>query len=385
MNIDSKLPDVGTTIFTVISALAQQQGAINLGQGFPDYDGPDYLCARLAHYVREGFNQYPPMIGVEALREQISLKVQRLYDRRVSADSEITVVPGATEALFCAIMASVKPGDEVIVFDPAYDSYEPAVQLAGGKTIHISLQPPRFSIDWQQVKDAINPRTRMIILNSPHNPTGAVFSAGDLASLAELVRETSILLLADEVYEHLVYDGMSHQSLLLIEELYQRAFVVSSFGKTFHVTGWKTGYCVAPPLLTAELRKVHQFVTFVGVTPVQWALADFMQAEPDYCLQLAGFYQAKRDLFCSALSDSGFELTPSAGTYFQLADYSQITAKQDCDMAEWLTKEVKVAAIPISVFCETPSEHRYVRFCFAKQDDTLLEAAARLSGIQNRA
>lgn len=381
MNIDSKLPDVGTTIFTVISALAQQQGAINLGQGFPDYDGPDYLRERLAHYVREGFNQYPPMIGVEALREQIARKVHRLYDRKVSTDSEVTVVPGATEALFCAIMASVKPGDEVIVFDPAYDSYEPAVQLAGGKAIHIALQPPQFCIDWQQVKDAITPRTRMIILNSPHNPTGAVLSGGDLESLAELVRDTNILLLADEVYEHLVFDGMSHQSLLLIEELYQRAFVVSSFGKTFHVTGWKTGYCVAPPLLSAELRKVHQFVTFVGVTPVQWALADFMQAEPDYCLQLAGFYQAKRDLFRTALNDSGFQITPSSGTYFQLADYSQISEKNDCDMAEWLTKEVKVAAIPVSVFCAAPVEHRYVRFCFAKQDDTLLEAAERLSSI----
>lgn len=381
MNIDSKLPGLGTTIFTVISALAQQQGAINLGQGFPDYDGPDYLRERLAHYVREGFNQYPPMIGVEVLREQIALKVQRLYDRRVSTDSEVTVVPGATEALFCAIMASVKPGDEVIVFDPAYDSYEPAVQLAGGKTIHIALQPPQFSVDWQQVKDAINPRTRMIILNSPHNPAGAVLSGDDLDTLAALVRDTNILLLADEVYEHLVFDGRAHQSMLLHDELYQRAFVVSSFGKTFHVTGWKTGYCVAPPLLSAELRKVHQFVTFVGVTPVQWALADFMKEQPDYCLQLAGFYQAKRDLFCAALADSGFQITPSSGTYFQLADYSQISAKQDRDMAEWLTREVKVAAIPISVFCKKPIEHRYVRFCFAKQDDTLLEAASRLSGI----
>lgn len=381
MNIESKLPNVGTTIFTVISALAQQQGAINLGQGFPDYDGPPYLRQRLAHYVSEGFNQYPPMIGVQALREQIVLKVQRLYDRAVSADSEVTVVPGATEALFCAITATVKAGDEVIVFDPAYDSYEPAVQLAGGKTIHIALQAPQFSIDWQAVKDAINPRTRLIILNSPHNPAGSVLSADDLATLAELVRDTDILLLADEVYEHLVYDGLSHQSMLLHDELYQRAFVVSSFGKTFHVTGWKTGYCIAPPLLSAELRKVHQFVTFVGVTPVQWALADFMQAEPDYCLQLSDFYQAKRDLFCNALSASGFQITPSSGTYFQLADYSQISDKQDRDMAEWLTKEVKVAAIPISVFCEAPSEHRYVRFCFAKQDDTLLEAASRLSGI----
>ncbi|MFK7730655.1 MAG: pyridoxal phosphate-dependent aminotransferase [Pseudomonadales bacterium] len=381
MNIDSKLPDVGTTIFTVISALAQQQGAINLGQGFPDYDGPDYLRERLAHYVNEGFNQYPPMIGVEALREQIALKVQRLYDRQVSTDAEVTVVPGATEALFCAIMACVKSGDEVIVFDPAYDSYEPAVQLAGGKTIHLALQPPQFSIDWQQVKDAINPRTRMIIINSPHNPAGSVLSAQDLATLAELVRNTNILILADEVYEHLVYDDLSHQSMLLHDELYQRAFVVSSFGKTFHVTGWKTGYCVAPPLLSAELRKVHQFVTFVGVTPIQWALADFMKTEPEYCLTLSDFYQNKRDLFCNALSDSGFQVSPSSGTYFQLADYSQISDKQDQHMAEWLTKEVKVAAIPISVFCEAPFEHRYVRFCFAKQDDTLLEAAARLSHI----
>ncbi len=381
MNIDSKLPDIGTTIFSVMSALAQQNDAINLGQGFPDYDGPAYLRERLAHYVRDGFNQYPPMTGVEALREQIALKVQRLYDRPVSADSEVTVVPGATEALFCAIMATVNAGDEVIVFDPAYDSYEPAVRLAGGKTIHLALKAPEFTVDWQQVRDAINQRTRMIILNSPHNPTGSVLSPDDLVHLADLVRDTNIVLLADEVYEHLVYDGLSHQSLLLVDELYERAFVVSSFGKTFHVTGWKTGYCIAPPLLSAQLRKVHQFVTFVGVTPIQWALADFMRAEPDYCLQLAGFYQAKRDLFCNALVGSGFQITPSSGTYFQLADYSQISDRNDRAMCEWLTKEVKVAAIPISVFCAAPLSHQYVRFCFAKQDNTLLKAAKRLASL----
>lgn len=379
--IDSKLPHVGTTIFTVISQLAQDCGAINLGQGFPDYDGPELLRERLAYYVREGFNQYAPMAGVLKLREQIALKVEQLYGRRVCADREVTVVPGATEGLYCAITACVRPGDEVIVFDPAYDSYEPAVELCGGRAIHIPLLPPDFAIDWQRVKEAVSARTRIIILNSPHNPTGAILSAQDLSELADIVRDTDIFLLSDEVYEHLVYDGLAHQSLLRHEELAERAFVVSSFGKTYHVTGWKTGYCVAPPALTVELRKVHQYVTFVGITPIQWALADFMEACPEHCTELPVFYQRKRDIFCDAMAGSRFRFTPTPGTYFQLMDYSEISDRGDQDMAEWLTREQGVAAIPISVFYQSPPDCRYVRFCFAKEDETLKRAAQKLSEI----
>ena len=381
MQINSKLPDVGTTIFTVISQMAQDYGAINLGQGFPDYDGPELLRQRLSHYVHNGFNQYAPMTGVPKLRQQIAKKVENLYGSKVCADREVTVVPGATEGLYCAITACVRPGDEVIVFDPAYDSYEPSINLSGGRAVHIPLLPPDFTVDWQKVKDAITPKTRMIILNNPHNPSGAVLTAEDLSILAELVRDSEILLLSDEVYEHLVFDGRSHQSLLCSNELAERAFVVSSFGKTYHVTGWKTGYCVAPPALTEELRKVHQYVTFVGITPIQWALADFMEACPNHCAELAGFYQRKRDIFCDSMKLSRFQFTPSPGTYFQLMDYSAISDMNDRDMAEWLTREKGVAAIPVSVFYDSPIDSRYVRFCFAKQDDTLREAADLLCQI----
>jgi methionine transaminase len=376
--IKSKLPHVGTTIFTVISQMAQEHGAINLGQGFPDYDGPQMLRDRLSHYTQNGFNQYSPMTGVPKLRQQIALKVAQLYGRTVCPDQEVTVVPGATEGIYCAITACIRPGDEVIVFDPAYDSYEPSIELSGGKTIHIPLLPPDFAIDWQRVADAVGSKTRMIILNSPHNPSGAVLTAEDLSTLADIVRDTDILLLADEVYEHLVFDGQLHQSLLRNAELAERAFVVSSFGKTYHVTGWKTGYCVAPPALTAELRKVHQYVTFVGVTPIQWALADFMEANPQHCADLSVFYQNKRDIFCSELSGSAFRYKPTAGTFFQLVDYSDISDLDDMGMAQWLTREKGVAAVPISVFYQTPPDCRYIRFCFAKQDDTLREAAKLL-------
>lgn len=378
----SRLPNVGTTIFTTISALAEEHNAINLGQGFPDYDGPDYLRERLAYHVMNGRNQYPPMAGVLSLREQISRKVNDLYGRNVDPSSEVTVVPGATEALFCAIMATVRAGDEVIVFDPAYDSYAPAIQLAGAKDIHIPLQAPSFQIDWQRVKDTVNSRTRMIVLNSPHNPTGAVLSPEDLDELAALVRNTNIILLSDEVYEHLVFDDANHQSLLSREELAERSFVVSSFGKTYHVTGWKTGYCIAPELLTRELRKVHQFVTFVGVTPIQLALADMMAHRPQHCVELASFYQAKRDLFANALQASKFRLTPAPGTYFQLVDYSELSSLGDMEFASWLTTQAKVAAVPVSCFYQQPpAAQKLVRFCFAKHDDTLLKAAALLSRL----
>ncbi len=379
----SKLPNVGTTIFTTMSQLAAEVGAINLSQGFPDFDGPQALREAVTRAVMDGRNQYAPMTGLPALREQVAVKVRSLYGRELSADSEITITPGATQAIFCAIHAVVRAGDEVIVFDPCYDSYEPAVELAGGVCIHQSLSLPDFSIDWQKLADAITPRTRMIVLNTPHNPSGALIDGADLERLAALVRERDIYLLSDEVYEHLVFDGREHASVLRHEELYQRAFVISSFGKTYHVTGWKTGYVVAPPNLTAELRKVHQYVSFTGVTPLQWALAEFMAAHPEHVRELPAFYQAKRDLFCDLLSGSRFGFTRTAGTYFQLADYSAIRPDlDDVAMAQWLTREHGVASIPISVFYQSPPANlRLVRFCFAKQEETLRQAAERLCAI----
>lgn len=379
----SKLPQVGTTIFTRMSQLAAECGAINLSQGFPDYDGPDALREAVGRHVMAGANQYAPMTGLPALREQLALKVQQLYGRSVSANDEVTVTPGATQAIFCAVQAVVRNGDEVIVFGPCYDSYEPAVQLAGGVCVHQALRLPDFSIDWPALEAAIGPRTRMIIINSPHNPSGALLSADDLERLWKLVRDRDIYLLSDEVYEHLVFDGRRHESVLRHADLYQRAFVIGSFGKTYHVTGWKTGYVIAPPALTAELRKVHQFVSFTAVTPLQWALAEFMAAHPEHLAELPGFYQAKRDLFCSLLAESRFAFTPTPGTYFQLADYSAIRPDlDDVAMAEWLTREHGVAVIPVSVFYQNPpADLRLVRFCFAKRDETLREAAARLAAI----
>lgn len=379
----SKLPAVGTTIFTTMSQLAVQTGAINLSQGFPDFDGPEALREALARHVAAGHNQYAPMTGLPALREQIALKVQRLYGRNVSADSEVTVTPGATQAIFCAIQALIHPGDEAIVFDPCYDSYDPSVVLAGGRCIHVPLAEGSFAIDWQRLEAALSPRTRLIILNTPHNPSGALISRDELDRLAALIRDRDILIVSDEVYEHLVFDGRQHASVLAHDELYARAFVVSSFGKTYHVTGWKTGYVVAPPALSAELRKVHQYVSFCGVTPLQCALADFMAACPEHVAELPAFYQAKRDLFCDLLAGSRFTFTRTPGTYFQLADYSAIRPDlDDVAMAQWLTREHCVAAIPVSVFSERPDPaQRLVRFCFAKREDTLRQAAEKLSAI----
>ena len=378
---DTKLPKVGTTIFSVMSALAQTHGALNLSQGFPDFDGPEALLDRVAFHLRDGRNQYPPMTGVPTLRAAIADKVRDLYGRVVNETDEVTVTSGATEALFCAIHAVVRPGDEVIVFDPAYDSYEPAVELAGGRCVHLQLRAPDFAVDWDAVRDAITSRTRMIIVNSPHNPTGSVFTAADLDALEALVEETGIYLLADEVYEHIVFDGKAHQSLLLRDALAARAFVVSSFGKTYHVTGWKVGYCVAPPALSAEFRKVHQYVTFTTITPVQLALADFLAAHPEHHLALPAFYQAKRDLLVELLAPSQLRLAPSSGTYFQLADYSAISDEVDVDFVRRLTVEHGVAAIPVSVFYDAPPQDRVLRLCFAKDDDTLRAAAERLCAI----
>ena len=379
----SKLPAVGTTIFTTMSQLAAQTGAINLSQGFPDFDGPETLREALARHVAAGHNQYAPMTGLPALREQIAVKIERLYGRKVSADSEVTVTPGATQAIFCAIQALIHPGDEAIVFDPCYDSYDPSVTLAGGRCIHVPLAEGSFAIDWQRLEAALSPRTRLIILNTPHNPSGALISRDELDRLAALIRDRDIHILSDEVYEHLVFDGRQHASVLAHDELYARALVVSSFGKTYHVTGWKTGYVVAPPALSAELRKVHQYVSFCGVTPLQYALADFMAACPEHVAELPAFYQAKRDLFCDLLAGSRFTFTRTPGTYFQLADYSAIRPElDDVAMAQWLTREHGVAAIPVSVFSERPDPaQRLVRFCFAKREDTLRQAAEKLSAI----
>jgi methionine aminotransferase len=318
------------------------------------------------------------MTGMPKLREQIALKAERMYGCRVNAGTEVTVTSGATEALFAAIAATVRSGDEVIVLDPCYDSYEPAIDLAGGRTVHVALRLGDFSVDWQRVKDAITPKARMILVNSPHNPTGAVFSAADLDTLAEITRGTEILVLSDEVYEHIVFDGQDHQSVLRHAELATRSFVVSSFGKTYHCTGWKVGYCIAPPVLSAEFRKVHQYLTFCTFQPAQWAFAELLERDPQHYLDLPKFYQAKRDHFRELLAASRFRLLPVSGAYFQLVDYSAISDKDDLNFSEWLIREAGVAAIPVSAFYETPPNSRLVRFCFAKNDDTLAAAAERL-------
>jgi methionine aminotransferase len=360
-----------------------ETGAINLSQGFPDFDGPDALREAVARHVMEGHNQYAPMAGLPALREQVARKVATLYGRTVDAEQEITITPGATQAIFCAIQSVVRNGDEVIVFDPCYDSYAPSVALAGGRCVHVPLALPGFGIDWDRLQAALTPRTRAIVLNTPHNPSGSLAGRDTLDRLAALIRDHDIYLISDEVYEHLVFDGAEHASVLTHDELYARAFVISSFGKTYHVTGWKTGYVIAPRALSSELRKIHQYVSFCGVTPLQWALADFMAAHPEHVTELPAFYQAKRDLFCDLLDSSKWTFTRAAGTYFQLADYSAIRDDvSDVEMAEWLTREHGVAAIPISVFYqEAPKDLRLVRFCFAKREETLQLAAEKLCAI----
>ncbi len=375
----SKLPRVGTTIFTQMSQLASAHAALNLGQGFPDFEVPPFLLEALARAMRAGHNQYAPMSGVPVLREAIAAKIAQLYGRRVDAAAEITVTSGATEAIFCAVQAVVHSGDEVIVLDPCYDSYEPAIELAGARAVHVPLVEPDFQVDWQRVRAAITPRTRMLIVNSPNNPTGAAFSAADLDALAEVLRGTAVIVLADEVYEHIVFDAQVHQSVLRHPELAARSFVVSSFGKTYHCTGWKLGYCVAPPTLSTEFRKVHQYVTFCSFNPAQWAIAEMLRVHPEHHLELPAFYQEKRDRFRALLAATRFELRPVAGTYFQLADYSAISDLDDLAFCRWLAVEKGVAAIPLSPFYATPpAAQRLVRFCFAKSDATQVAAAERL-------
>lgn len=377
----SKLPNVGLTIFSEMSALANATGAINLSQGFPNFDGPEALLERVQFHINHGANQYAPMAGDLRLRTAIANKIARCYDRTVNPDTEVTVTSGATEAIFAAISAVVSPGDEVIVFDPAYDSYVPAIELNGGHPIHIPHYPPKFQIDWDQIKAACTPKTRLLILNTPHNPSGQVLSAEDITELRKLVQNTNLLILSDEVYEHIIFDGQAHQSMSRWPDLAERSFIVSSFGKTYHVTGWKLGYCVAPPALTDELRKVHQYVTFCSPNPMQQAIADFMESHPTHDETLASFYQEKRDQVCAALAKTPFGLTPAAGTYFQLIDYRQVSQLDDLAFCHWLTKTVGVAAIPLSPFYANGAQTGYVRLCFAKTAEVLSQAAQKLEKL----
>lgn len=382
VQLPNKLPTIGTSIFTQMTQLAQQTGALNLSQGFPDFDSPPQLLDALKNFASQGFQQYAPMQGLPALREQGALSIQQRYGWLPDVTSEIAITPGATAAIFCVIQAVVQAGDEVIVFDPCYDSYDPATRLAGGLCIHVPLQAD-FCIDWQRFKDAISAKTRLVIINFPHNPSGAVISAHNLKTLYDIIEPYNILVLSDEVYEYLVFDGQPYASVLGLPELAARSFMIGSFGKTFHVTGWKTGYVVATPELMQAFLKVHQYVNFCGVTPIQHALATFMQQHPEHINQLASFYQAKRDLFGQLLEPSAFKLLPSRGTYFQLLDYSAIRNDlNDVAMSQWLVHEHGIATIPISVFYEQPiQDQRLIRLCFAKTEATLQQAAQRLCQI----
>lgn len=377
----SKLPGTDTTIFTVMSKMASDFDAINLSQGFPDFDGPPELMERLSWHISHGHNQYAPLAGVPALKQQIARKVHRLYGAEAEPEHQVTVTPGATEALYCAITACVHPGDEVIVFDPAYDTYAPCVSLNGGTTRHIPMNYPDFAIDWPRVGETINDRTRLIILNSPHNPSGTMWGEEDIRELRRVIEGKNILLVSDEVYEHITFGGRDHLSLLRYPDLAERAFCISSFGKTLHVTGWRIGYCVAPAPLMQEFLKIHQFINFSTNTPMQYALADYLGEYHSRSLELSSFYLKKRNLFNELLSKTRFEVIPSQGTYFQLADYSALSEEPDIRFAERLTKEHKVAVIPVSVFYQEPPDQRIVRFCFAKHDETLEQAAQRLASI----
>jgi len=380
----SKLPDVGTTIFTIVSRRARELGALNLGQGFPDYDIDPRLAALVAEAMRTGHNQYAPMEGTPELRARIALKLRACYGIEADPDTEITVTQGATEAIYSAVQAAIGPGEEAIAFDPAYDSYEPAVRLAGGRCVRLPLEPPGFRYDWDRVRAALNERTRLVLLNSPSNPACTVAGADDLAALAAAIRGRDVLVLSDEVYEHVVFDGARHHSVLGHAELRDKSFAVFSFGKTLHATGMRIGYCVAPRALTAELRKVHQFNTFSIATPLQQAIAAYLTEQPDGWRGLAQFFQAKRDRLRAALATSGFRLPPAQGTYFQLLDFSEFAPPDDMAFAERLLTEGGVASIPLSPFYAVPPPLPYLRLCIAKRDDTLDEAAARLAAFAAR-
>ncbi|MFL9927339.1 pyridoxal phosphate-dependent aminotransferase [Herbaspirillum lusitanum] len=381
-NIVSKLPNVGTTIFTVMSALASERGAVNLGQGFPDFNCDPALVQAVTGAMQDGLNQYPPMAGVQVLREAIAQKVKALYGYAYDPVSEITVTAGATQGVLTSVLCAVHAGDEVIVLEPAYDCYVPAIELAGGIPVFVQMTVDAngFSVPWDKVAAAVTPRTRMIMVNTPHNPTGTVLKAADIQALADIVRGTDILILSDEVYEHMVFDQQPHESLSRHPELAQRSFINSSFGKTYHVTGWKVGYVAAPAALIAEFRKVHQFNVFTVNTPVQYGLAAYMKNPAPY-LDLPAFYQRKRDLFRDGLKNTRFKLLPSEGTYFQCVEYGAISDLPEAEFSKWLTTEIGVAAIPVSAFYNTPKESGIVRFCFAKKDETLQLALDRLARL----
>ncbi|MCU0931301.1 MAG: pyridoxal phosphate-dependent aminotransferase [Serpentinimonas sp.] len=383
-SLQSRLPNVGTTIFTVMSALAAETGAVNLGQGFPDFEADPRLLNEVTQAMLQGHNQYPPMAGIVPLRNAIAAKVASVYGRSYDAGSEITVTAGATQAILTAILAIVHPGDEVIVLEPCYDSYVPNIELAGGVVVRVPLTPGTFRPDFALIAQAMTPRTRAILINSPHNPSGTVWSRQDMLQLQELLAPTNVVLISDEVYEHMVFDGAPHESAARYPGLAARAFIVSSFGKTYHVTGWKVGYVLAPAPLMAEFRKVHQFNVFTVNTPVQYALAAYLQDPAPY-LNLPAFYQRKRDLFRQGLGGTRFRLLPSEGTYFQCADISELAVPErdlpEADFCQWLTREIGVAAIPLSAFYGNGFDQKLIRFCYAKRDDTLQNALQRLARL----
>jgi methionine aminotransferase len=379
--VTSKLPDASTSIFAVMSKLSTEEKAINLSQGYPDFPSSPELIALVSKAMKEGFNQYAPMPGIYSLREAISDKIETLYGTSYDPETEITVTAGATQAIYTIITSLVQKDDEVIIFAPAYDCYDPTIRLNGGKTIELELKAPDFKVDWNEVKAAISEKTRMIIINTPHNPTGSVLSQQDMLTLQELVKDTKIMILSDEVYEHLIYDGLEHQSIARFPGLAERSFLVASFGKTFHNTGWKMGYCAGPSALMKEFRKVHQFNVFSVNHPVQKALATYLEDKEHY-LCLPKFFQAKRDLFLDAIKDSKFSFTPSSGTYFQLLDFSGISKENDMELAKKWTREQKLASIPVSAFYNKRTDHKVLRFCFAKSDETLLRGAAILNAIE---
>ena len=381
MHIQSKLPNVGTTIFTEMSVLAQQHNAINLGQGFPDFAMSPVLTGLVNEAMQKGQNQYVHMNGLPALRERLAEKVQKLYNNSINANDEITVTPGGTYAIYTAFTTILQKGDEVIIFEPAYDSYIPNIEINGAIAVPVSLKFPDYHIDWNEVKQKINPRTKAIIINSPHNPTGSLLSVDDMNQLSGLVEGTDIFIISDEVYEHLVFDDKKHISVLQFPELYKRSFVCFSFGKTYHCTGWKMGYCIAPPPLMAEFRKVHQFNCFTCNSPMQFALAEFLKEENEYG-QLGKFISAKRDFFADAMKATPFKPLPSYGSYFQLYSYDGVSNENEKDFAVKLIKEYGVATIPVSAFYQSKQENKVLRFCFAKKEETLAEAAKRLIHVQ---
>ncbi len=378
--IHSKLPNVGTTIFTIMSKLATEHKAINLSQGFPDFFCSEELIQLVNEAMLKGHNQYPPMAGLPALRELLAKKTEELYGTKYDSETEITITAGATQAIYTAIASVIRENDEVIIFEPAYDCYQPAIEMAGGKTVYLQLKAPDYSIDWEQVQKVFNHRTRMLIINTPHNPTGSVLSADDMRKLEKIVKGSDAVIISDEVYEHIIFEGQAHQSVARFPLLAERSFIISSFGKTFHVTGWKVGYCVAPKNLMAEFRKVHQFLVFTVNTPIQFALAEYLKSKENYT-SLGKFYQKKRDYFNDLIKNSRFIFKPALGTYFQLVDYSKITQEKDTDYAVRLIKEAGVAAIPISVFYHQPIDNKMLRFCFAKKEETLEQAAAIINKI----